>query len=50
MNERGTNFCSFSVGLEPTTPAYEAIPLLTGRFRELSAISLLIVDTNISSM
>ena len=22
MNEKGTNFCSFSVGQEPTTPAY----------------------------
>ena len=25
MNEKGTNFCSFSVGLEPATPAYEAV-------------------------
>ena len=23
MNEKGTNFCSFSVRLEPATPAYE---------------------------
>ena len=25
MNEKGTNFCSFSAGLEPATPAYEAV-------------------------
>ena len=25
MNEKGTNFCSFPVGLEPATPAYEAV-------------------------
>ena len=25
MNEKGTNFCSFSVGLEPATPGYEAV-------------------------
>ena len=27
MNEKGTNFCSFLVGLEPGTPAYEAVPM-----------------------
>ena len=25
MNENSTNICSFSVGLEPATPAYEEI-------------------------
>ena len=25
MSEKGTNFCSFPVGLEPETPAYEAV-------------------------
>ena len=25
MNEKGTNFCSFPVGLEPATPAHEAV-------------------------
>ena len=36
MNEKGTNFCSLSVGLEPATSAQEAVthsipPLIRGR-------------------
>ena len=37
-HEKGTNFCSFSVGLEPATPAYEAVTqsIPPSRCRELS--------------
>ena len=46
MNEKGTNFCSFPVGLEPATPAYEAVtksippPWLVATFVPLSTLTV----------